>query len=127
MTPEQWQSVRDSYHAVMAEDDPVRRAELVGHIEDDAIRREVERLVQLDEPSSAFLQSPLDDVQPAEGAQDDPLIGQRVGSYQITARIATGGMGVVYRAEQKHPQRDVAVKVMRPGVFSESIRQRFEY
>jgi len=127
MTPEQWQSVRDSYHAVMAEDDPARRAALVEQIEDNAIRREVERLVQLDEPSSAFLRSPLDDVGPSDGVQNEPLIGQRVGSYQITARIATGGMGVVYRARQEHPQRDVAVKVMRPGVFSESIRQRFEY
>jgi serine/threonine protein kinase len=43
----------------------------------------------------------------------DPLIGQRMGNYQVVERIGRGGMGSVYRARQITMERDVALKVMR--------------
>jgi serine/threonine protein kinase len=38
--------------------------------------------------------------------------GTRLGPYQITARIGTGGMGEVYRARDTRLNRDVAIKVL---------------
>ncbi|GAA1631280.1 Stk1 family PASTA domain-containing Ser/Thr kinase [Georgenia ruanii] len=45
----------------------------------------------------------------------DPMIGQLVDDrYEVTARIARGGMATVYRAMDRRLERTVAVKVMHP-------------
>jgi serine/threonine-protein kinase len=43
--------------------------------------------------------------------------GDRVGPYEITGHIGTGGMGSVYRARDTRLQRDVAIKVL-PDLFA---------
>src|SRR5579859_527633 len=40
------------------------------------------------------------------------LVGQKLGQYQVIARLGEGGMGTVYRARQESIGRDVAIKVM---------------
>jgi hypothetical protein len=42
----------------------------------------------------------------------NPLIGTRLGPYEIVAAIGAGGMGEVYRARDTRLGRDVAVKVL---------------
>jgi uncharacterized RDD family membrane protein YckC len=44
--------------------------------------------------------------------QDDTLIGQRLGHFQIVSRLGRGGMGDVYRAMDESLQRYVALKVI---------------
>lgn len=51
----------------------------------------------------------------------------RIGHFHIKDVLASGGMGVVYRAVQEHPRRTVAVKVMKHGIASRSAMRRFEY
>jgi len=46
----------------------------------------------------------------------DILIGTRVGEYVVQRRIGSGGMGIVYEAEQPQIGRKVAVKFLRPEV-----------
>ena len=52
--------------------------------------------------------------------------GTRVGSYTIISPIGEGGMGVVYRALQLQPEREVALKLIQPGALSERMLRRFE-
>jgi hypothetical protein len=42
----------------------------------------------------------------------DPLIGTRIGNYQIVALLGEGGMAKVYRATHPEIGRDVAIKVL---------------
>lgn len=44
-------------------------------------------------------------------------IGEKLGSYEITALLGRGGMGEVYRARDSRLKRDVAIKIL-PEEFS---------
>ena len=52
---------------------------------------------------------------------------RNIGHFTIKERIASGGMGTVYKAVQEQPRRSVAIKVMKHGVTSRSALRRFEY
>jgi hypothetical protein len=58
----------------------------------------------------------------------DEAIGATLADkYTLTAEIGHGGMGVVYRAEQKQPvRRTVAVKLIKPGMDSRDVLARFD-
>ncbi|MEM9379028.1 MAG: serine/threonine-protein kinase [Planctomycetota bacterium] len=93
---------------------------------DAALRDEVERMLAVDDDSRVVLDdSPVLLAQETvERASPHP---HRVGTYEVVRPIASGGMGVVYEAEQKNPSRRVALKMLRSGVLSDSIRRRFLY
>ena len=50
-----------------------------------------------------------------------------IGPYQIVRLLGEGGFGVVYLAHQEVPlRRDVAIKIVRPGIGNERVLARFE-
>lgn len=46
--------------------------------------------------------------------------------YRLVGLIGEGGMGSVYEAEQDHPSRTVALKIIKPGISSPKLLRRFE-
>ncbi len=53
------------------------------------------------------------------------MIGETIGKYRIVARLGRGGMGTVYMAVDQSLERDVAIKVLNPGVSEPDVLKRF--
>src|SRR5258708_16271148 len=50
----------------------------------------------------------------------------QVGRYRVVCLIGEGGMGAVYQAEQDHPRRTVALKLIKAGLATPSLLRRFK-
>jgi len=53
--------------------------------------------------------------------------GSRIGRYRLIRILGSGGMGVVYEAEQDNPRRRVALKVIRPELATPHVLRRLEH
>jgi len=59
-------------------------------------------------------------------AQGTPIVGQVLGHYLVLEQIGAGGMGLVFRASDQQLERDVAIKVLPPGMLAdEAARKNF--
>jgi eukaryotic-like serine/threonine-protein kinase len=58
-----------------------------------------------------------------EAGSDLPAPGE-IGEFKILSVLGRGGMGVVYEAEQRDPQRRVALKVIRGGRLVDELQLR---
>ena len=54
------------------------------------------------------------------------MIGNRLGHYKILGKLGKGGMGEVYRAEDLKLGRQVALKVLPPGLVTHKQLRRFD-
>lgn len=85
----------------------------------------VESLLAVHEEDQTYLAAPA--VQATQPVAPHPQPGDQIGPFKVRERLAEGGMGVVYVAQQTSPvRRKVAVKVIKPGMDSSSIIARFE-
>ncbi len=67
------------------------------------------------------------DDQPPRVAVSDVLPPERLGDYELLEMLGRGGMGVVYRAQQRSLQREVALKLILQGaVAREDELKRFQ-
>jgi serine/threonine protein kinase len=97
---------------------------------DEQLRIEAESLLAASDYADEFfkaspgLPAAGDDAPPQEIAA--PEAGQQIGPYRLLERLGEGGMGVVYRASQREPvRREVALKIIRPGMDSGLVAARF--
>ena len=119
------------------------------------LRQKVEALLQAyEDAGSSFLKKPaypLGDTGPYQPGEDTPDqssdaqpptvddlprtipevrndgSGTRIGPYQLIEILGQGGMGIVWRAEQTEPiRRQVALKIIKPGMDSAHVIARFE-
>ena len=92
---------------------------------DEALRAEVESLLQSHERADSFLEGSGPALLDAAPARE--LIGRRVGDYRIVSEAGRGGTSIVYLAERadQHYEQRVAIKMLRSGEDSAEILQRF--
>src|SRR5262249_42248697 len=94
---------------------------------DRVLQARVEALLRVYDEETDFLCTPTGWF-PAPGVnaiREGP--GSRIGPYELLEEIGEGGFGVVYRAQQQHPVcRQVALKILKPGMDTRQVVARFE-
>src|SRR5215470_7745303 len=96
---------------------------------DDTLRGRVEALLRAHDQPGAFLSEPsLPTAADATGPPAGDAAGAVVaGRYTLLERLGEGGMGEVWVARQTEPvKRQVALKLVKPGMDSRSVVGRFE-
>lgn len=133
MDERRFAKMREIFHAACNLEPAARREFVKKACADDSdLHREVDELLERDEVlDSDRLATPLvgsSFVQRFNRSEplDPALLPKTIGAFQIVRRLGEGSMGVVYLAEQTHPHRIVALKVMRDEVFSPTRLQRFQ-
>jgi eukaryotic-like serine/threonine-protein kinase len=117
MPPERWRQIEDIFHAALEREPAARPAFLaIACREDQALRREVEALLQQDAQDGELLSQPIEKVaDEVLGGSPSALHftpGSMAGPYRIGGRIGAGGMGEVFRAQDTRLQRTVAIKTL---------------
>jgi eukaryotic-like serine/threonine-protein kinase len=134
MSTHDWQKVEELLHQAMALA-PEQRAEFLDAAcgSDADLRTELNSLLLAGEHlSDGFLNSPLRGVLEREiGAIESAgalAVGQIFAQrYELIRKLGEGGMGQVWLAEQVAPvRRQVAVKLIKAGMYDEAVVQRFQ-
>src|SRR5262245_24615216 len=95
--------------------------------EDAALRAEVESLLEASARAGSFLEADLPDPGLTGNSSSAERPGAVIGPYKLIEQIGEGGFGVVFLAEQQAPvRRQVALKVLKPGMDTRQIVARFE-
>ena len=123
MEPDRWKRTEELYHAASALHADARAAFLRDACrDDDAMRRDVESLIAAD--ANGLLDGPGLAV-PADldlDLRSASMAGHTLGGYHLQELLGAGGMGEVYRARDIKLGRDVAIKILAPGLTSDENR-----
>jgi serine/threonine protein kinase len=131
-----WQRLQDVFRIAAALPEPQRAAYLNRACDGDSeFRRRVDGLLGTHDRTDGVLDSPLVDNEalstPVGGADGFDVVRQAlrgtIGEFHIVKLIGQGGMGAVYEAQQHHPRRTAALKVLRPGLASARAVRRLEF
>lgn len=130
MTPERYSQIKTIFHAVLERPHQQRSAyldQLCGN--DPSLRAEVEELLNADESSATFLETPP--VTPVskllETQTKFEALPRHIGPYQVLSILGSGGMGTVCLAVRAddHYKKRVAIKLIRQGLETDAIVERF--
>lgn len=155
MTPNEWDRAKELFEAALELEPSQRASFLAENCHEKSLQQEVEKLLMNFQAASNFLDSPavssgipesmgLAEIQLQEVARpdlpsgqdpptaknaevEDPMVGRRLGAYNLVRRVGEGGMAAVFqavRADDEY-QKEVAVKLVLPGLDSQDVLNRF--
>jgi serine/threonine protein kinase/tetratricopeptide (TPR) repeat protein len=130
MTPERWSQIQQKLEVAMTLE-PVRRAAYLEELgaADPDMRVQLESLLAQQSTDTNFLKTAaMDSLRQENSGRRDPMIGRRLGPYEVTDLLGVGGMGEVYRAFRADDQykKQVAIKLVRAGQDSALVLSRFK-
>jgi serine/threonine protein kinase/tetratricopeptide (TPR) repeat protein len=92
---------------------------------DPNLRENVSQMLAKESASETFLEDTPDRRTVVAGQES--LIGTVIGRYRIVEQLGEGGFGEVFRVEQTEPvRRELALKIIKPGMDSREVIARFE-
>ncbi|UCC83771.1 MAG: serine/threonine protein kinase [Gemmatimonadota bacterium] len=129
MHPDRLQQIQELFWQAL-EREPTERASFLAGLraEDPDLADDVESLLAADLEAGDFLDGPPSELLAAFERYARGLeAGDRIGPYAILKRLGRGGMGSVYLAERADAEyrKQVAIKIVRPGMDTEEILHRF--
>jgi uncharacterized repeat protein (TIGR03803 family) len=139
MAPERWHTIERLYHDALHRAPNQRHKYLEASCgSDEALRREVEGLLALEERAQGFLEksalevaSQLERKAPGRSHESPTEFrlaqGARLGPYEILQPLSAGGMGEIYYARDNRLGRAVALKILSGRMLNHpAIRGRLE-
>jgi non-specific serine/threonine protein kinase/serine/threonine-protein kinase len=121
--PEQWEKIKEIVGAALEQERNRRPAfldEACAH--NQALRAEVESLLSAHAESDGLSEHPW--ASQLAGSDDG---FKSIGPYRLIQKLGEGGMGQVWLAEQTEPvRRQVALKLIKAGIFDPSLLERFQ-
>src|SRR5215471_12937580 len=120
---QQWQKVKEIVGSAL-ERPPSERGAFLDQVclQDSELRAEVESLLSAYPDAGAISKGPWSDA----SARSEPQ-PQTIGPYRLLRELGIGGMGQVWLAEQTDPvRRQVALKLIRAGMYDAATVQRFK-
>jgi non-specific serine/threonine protein kinase/serine/threonine-protein kinase len=120
---QQWKKVKEIVGSVLERPAAGRRAYLDQVCSNDSeLRAEVESLLAAHPGSDALTEGPWSGASPEFETQ-----ASQIGPYRLVRELGVGGMGQVWLAEQTEPiRRQVALKLIRAGMYDSATVQRFK-
>ncbi len=129
MNAERWAQINALFDAVVELDLDQRDAFLQkeAHGDSELISQVRQLLASESDASAKFLDhNPLNVNQHVPANKTSDMIGIRLGVYEISKRLGSGGMGNVYLAARIEDfKQRVAIKILKRGLDSEDIVKRF--
>lgn len=155
MNPNDWERAKELFEAALEVEPSERASFLSANCRDVSVQQEVEKLltdyqaagnfldnpalsskipnssapeeIQIEEVFRSFLSSEEQHDRAKSEETEDPMVNRRLGAYKLVRRVGRGGMAAVFlavRADEEY-QKEVAVKLVQPGLDSQDVLNRF--